>query len=72
MKSICLYADSKGLIIQADKADNKAQRRALLLHSAGEDVYEIHETFDDTGWAEKYEKNEKALNVYVIPKINSA
>lgn len=38
MKSFCLYADSKSLIIDADKGDNKAQRRALLLHSAGEDV----------------------------------
>ena len=72
MKSICLYEDSKGLIIQTDKADNKAQRRALLLHSAGEDVSEILETVNDTGGAEKYEKNEKALNDYVIPKINSA
>ena len=30
IKGFSLYADSKGLIIQADKADNKVQRRALL------------------------------------------
>ena len=71
MKSFCLYADSKGLIIQADKADNKVQRRALLLHSAGEDVQEIFETLADTGGAVEYEKAEKALNDYFIPKINS-
>ena len=49
MKSFSLYADSKGLIIQADKDDNKVQRRALLLHSASEDVQEIFETLADTG-----------------------
>jgi len=38
-KSFSVYADSKGLLIQADKADNKTQRRALLLHSAGEGGY---------------------------------
>ena len=71
MKSFCLYADSKGLIIQADSADNKVQRRALLLHSAGEDVQEIFETLADTGTAADYAKAEKALNDYFIPKVNS-
>ena len=71
LKSFCLYADSKGLIIQADSADNKVQRRALLLHSAGEDVQEIFETLADTGAAADYAKAEKALNDYFIPKVNS-
>ena len=71
MKSISLHADSKGLIIQADKDDNKAQRRALLLHSAGEDVQEIFETLADTGGIKDYGKAEKALNDYFIPKVNS-
>ena len=71
LKSFCLYADSKGLIIQTDSADNKVQRRALLLHSAGEDVQEIFETLADTGAAADYAKAEKALNDYFIPKVNS-
>ena len=40
LKSFSVYADSKGLLIAADKADNKIQRRALVLHSAGEAVQE--------------------------------
>ena len=71
LKSFYLYADSKRLIIQADSADNKVQRRALLLHSAGEDVQEIFETLADTGAAADYAKAEKALNDYFIPKVNS-
>ena len=71
MKSFSVYADSKGLIIQADKADNKVQRRALLLHSAGEAVQEIFETLAETGEAKDYEKAVKALNDYFIPKVNS-
>ena len=71
LKSFGLYADSKGLIIQADSADNKVQRMALLLHSAGEDVQEIFETLADTGAAADYAKAEKALNDYFIPKENS-
>ena len=70
MKSFSLYTDSKGLIIQADKDDNKVQRRALLLHSAGEDIQEIFETLPDTGGIKDYGKAEKALNDYFIPKVN--
>ena len=66
-----MYADSKGLLIQADKADNKIQERALLLHSAGEAVQEIFETLADTGEAKDFEKAVKALNDYFIPKVNS-
>ena len=71
LKSFLVYADSKGLLIAADKADNKVQRRALLLHSAGEAVQEIFETLTDTGEAKYYEKAVKALNDYFIPKVNS-
>ena len=51
LKSFSVYADSKGLLIAADKVDNKIQRRALLLHSASEAVQEIFETLADTGEA---------------------
>ena len=71
LKNFSVYADSKGLLIQADKADNKIQRRALLLHSAGEAAQEIFETLADTGEAKDYEKAVKALDDYFIPKVNS-
>ena len=41
LRSFQLYADDKGLIIEAGKDDNKVQRRALLLHCAGSDVQDI-------------------------------
>ena len=71
LKSFLVYADSKGLLITADKADNKIQRRALLLHSASEAVQEIFETLADTGKAKDYKIAVKALNDYFIPKANS-
>ena len=64
-----MYADSKGLLIEADKADNKIQRRALPLHSAGEAVQEIFETLADTGEAKDHEKAVK--HDYFISKVNS-
>lgn len=66
-----MYADSKSLIIQADKADNKFQRGALLLHSAGEAIQDIFETLEDTYEAKDYEKAVIALYDYRIPKVNS-
>ena len=71
LKSFLLCGDSKALIIQADKADNKVQRRALLLHCAGEQLQEIFQTLADTGSAAEYEKAVNALNAYFIPKANS-
>ena len=71
LKCFCLYADSKGLKIQEDSADNKVQRRAFLLHLAGVDVQEIFETLADTGAAADCAKAEKALNDYFIPNVNS-
>ena len=64
-----LVTTLKGLIIQADKADHKVQRRALPLHCAGEKVQEIFKTLADTGSAAKYEKAVNALNMYFIPKV---
>ena len=59
MKHFSLYVDSKGLIIQVDKADNKVQRRALLLHSDSENVQEIFEMLADTGEAADTKKLRK-------------
>ena len=49
LKRFSVCADSKGLLIQADKADDKIQRRALLVHSAGEAVQKMFETMAATG-----------------------
>ena len=63
--------ESKGLIIQAESANNKVQQRALFLYLAGEDVQEIFEILADTCAAADYAKAEKALNDYFISKVNS-
>ena len=70
LRSFRLYADRKGLIITADKEDNKIQRRALLLHCAGPDVQDIFDVLPDTGTAKEYEKAETALNQYFVSQIN--
>ena len=46
LRSFNLYADSKGFIITDGSDENKQQRRALLLHEAGEGVQAIFNTFD--------------------------
>ncbi|XP_070550073.1 uncharacterized protein [Ptychodera flava] len=71
LKSFTMYADSKGLIIEEGKDDNKQQRRALLLHSAGEEVQAIFETLDNTGDAKDYKKAEEALNKYFQTQVNT-
>uniref|UniRef100_A0AAV2MLX7 Gypsy retrotransposon integrase-like protein 1 n=1 Tax=Knipowitschia caucasica TaxID=637954 RepID=A0AAV2MLX7_KNICA len=67
-----LFADGKGLILDARVTDNtKIRRRALLLH-AGTDVQDIFSTLDDTGGSSDYDKAVKALNDYFVPKVNNA
>ena len=68
-----LYADGKGLIMDARVNENtKIRRRALLLHHAGTDVQDIFSTLDDTGDASDYDQAVKALNDYFVPKVNNA
>ncbi|CAL1586203.1 unnamed protein product [Knipowitschia caucasica] len=68
-----LFADGKGLILDARVTDNtKIRRRALLLHHAGTDVQDIFSTLDDTGGSSDYDKAVKALNDYFVPKVNNA
>ncbi len=71
LKSFELFADSKGLIINESSNANMVQRRALPLHTAGEEVQKIFETLPDTGTAKDYKKAEKALNEYFIPQVNT-
>ena len=67
-----LYADSKNLILTPEKEDNRQQRRALLLHLAGEEVQDVFDTLQDTGNTKDYDSAVKALKAYFIPKSNSA
>ena len=73
LTSFELYADGKGLIIDADAtAVVKQRRRALLLHLAGPDVQDVFQTLPDTGEVTDYAKAVTALNTYFVPKVNSA
>lgn len=71
LKSFVLFADSKGLIITEQEETNKVQRRALLLHMAGEEVQKNFENLPDTGAAKDYNKAVKALNDHFIPQVNT-
>ena len=57
---IVLTQKSCFFFLTNNRANNKVQHRALLLHLAGEDVQEIFETLTDTGAAANYAKAEKA------------
>ena len=69
-RSIQLYADGKGLIIEPEKDDNKVQRRALLLYCAGSDVQDIFDVLPVTGNAKDYEMAEEALTRYFVTQVN--
>ena len=56
---------------------NDAQKKALLLHTAGIEVQELYETLKDTGTdtfeedtATQYEKTVRTLNAYFVTKLN--
>ncbi|CAB4011799.1 Transposon Ty3-I Gag-Pol poly [Paramuricea clavata] len=70
LRSFQLYADGKGLIIEAGKDDNKGQRRALLLHCAGLDVQDIFDVLPETGNPKEYEKAEEALTRHFVTQVN--
>ena len=61
LKSFSLYADSKGLIIQAHTT--KSSTSALCWRKS------TRKTLADTGSAAEYEKAVNALNVYFMPKV---
>ena len=50
--------------------DNDARQRALLLHYAGEQVYDIFETLTDTGESDDFDKACEKLTAYFSPKKN--
>ncbi len=50
--------------------DNKKRKKALLLHYAGDEVFEIHDTLADTGDDGEYDKTKAALENYFKPQVN--
>nr|XP_034319592.1 uncharacterized protein K02A2.6-like [Crassostrea gigas] len=59
----------ENLFVGMKITDNK-RKRALLLHYAGEEVYDIFDTFADTGNDENYDQAKDALKNYFEPKVN--
>lgn len=70
-RSVELFADGKGLIVNEDNTNNRQRRRALLLHLAGTDVQDIFYTLPNIGDAKEYKKAVDALNAYFVPKVDT-
>ena len=71
LTSFELFADGKGLIVEANAPPATLQRRrALLLHHAGQDVQDIFLTLADTGGPVDYDLAVAALNNYFVPRVN--
>ena len=60
----------KNMMIAMNVDDNDARQRALLLHYAGEQVYDIFETLTDTGESDDFDKACEKLKAYFSPKKN--
>ena len=72
LRSFQLYADGKSLIIVPNKADNKVQKHALLLHCVGPDVQDNFDILFNTGSAKDYQKAEDALTTHFLTQINTS
>ena len=68
MASFDLYANSKGLILEAGKEKHQQRRRALMLHSAGPKVQEIFFTIPNTGEPTDYGRAVEVLKEHFAPK----
>ena len=58
------------MYLAAHDVKDETRKRALLLHSAGEEVSDIFETLPDRGEEKGYAKAVTALNGYFEPKVN--
>ena len=54
----------KNMMVAMNVDDNDARQRALLLHYAGEQVYDIFETLTDTGESDDFDKACEKLTEY--------
>lgn len=55
----------------AMNTDNRKRKKALLLHYAGDEVFEIYGTLPNTGDENGYEETKKALTDYFKPRVNT-
>ena len=53
------------------KIEDESRKRALLLHYAGAEVYDIFDTLPDTGNADEYDVAVNKLHAYFCPKVNT-
>ena len=51
--------------------ESKKRKKALLLHYAGDEVFEIHATLDNTGNENDYAASKTALENYFKPQLNT-
>ena len=50
--------------------DSKKRRKALLLHYSGDEVFDIYQTFQNTGDESGYNETKTALTKYFKPQVN--
>ncbi|XP_030834780.1 uncharacterized protein K02A2.6-like [Strongylocentrotus purpuratus] len=65
------YADSRGLFLDGCTPAQEAQRRALLLYTAGPVVRETFKTLPNKGERNEYQKATDALNAHYVVKPNA-
>ena len=51
--------------------DSQKMKKALLLHYAGDEVFEIYGTLDNTGDENGFDETKQALTNYFKPKVNT-
>ena len=59
-------------LLTAMNATNNSRKKALLLHFAGEEVFDIYESFtaEQQGGADSFDRTVQSLNAYFSPKKN--
>lgn len=64
------YADCRNLFVTADSDENKAQRHALLMYTAGTHVRELFRTLPNTGGPKDLDACMKALTDHLVVPTN--
>lgn len=65
------YVQKLENLFVAMNVDSNKRKKALLLHYAGDEVFEIHETLPNTGTDTDYAASKTALNTYFKPQLNT-
>ncbi|KAK3105898.1 hypothetical protein FSP39_008092 [Pinctada imbricata] len=64
------YVNQLENLFVAMDISSKKRKKALLLHYAGEDVFDIHQTLPDTSAEDGYDQSKTALTNYFQPQVN--